>query len=65
MSLLKKLFCSHKWQTHTKEIHKWEQQDIVDGTANWFNPVLETQQYKETTEVLICTECGKIKKIKY
>lgn len=65
MDWIKKLFCPHKWQTHTKEVYEWEGQEIVEGTRNWFYPVLETHQYKETTEVLTCPDCGAIKIIKY
>ena len=60
MTVLNKIFCSHKWIIHIKK----------NFTTEMF-----TKQYGEykgtgvtrdmTTEVLICEKCGKIKKIEY
>lgn len=47
------MFCSHKWKSHTKKSYEWnEKGDMINTVSN-------------TIEVLICEECGKIKKIKY
>ena len=42
--IITKLFCHHKWATHTKDVN------------------FRTQ---DTTEILICQDCGKIKILKY
>jgi len=57
MNLFKKLFCLHKWETHAKKEYQWEEH--IKGTWGKFEKV------SETTEILICEECGKIEKIKY
>ena len=57
MKLFEKLFCKHKWKSHIKEVYNWR--DKVDGTWDTMN------NYSSTTEILICQECGKIKKIEY
>lgn len=49
---ISKIFCLHKWETHAK----------VEREALYIqNRVVNT----ESTEILICTECGKIKKLVY
>lgn len=57
MKILKKFLCSHKWKTHAKKEYEWNEH--IEGTWGKF------QRVGETTEILICQECGKIKKIKY
>ena len=64
--MLNKLFCSHKWKTHTKVVKEYQQ---YYRTGNVFD---QNTQYKKvggttekTIEVLICEHCGKIKKITY
>ncbi len=56
MRLFKKMFCSHKWKLHAKKEYRWEEENPFDG---------ETHTYSNTYEVLICENCGKIKKIRY
>lgn len=56
-NLFKKLFCLHKWKSHARTTYNWKER--IDGSWNGY------QNVSETTEILICTECGKIKQIKY
>ena len=65
MNIIKKLFCLHKWITHAKKEYKWTETEVVYGTEHWYTPLTEVQEKEVTDEVLICTECGKIKKISY
>lgn len=65
MSWIVSLFCRHKWVSHSKEVYSWSETRIIEGTEIWFNPLTETRKFVSTTEVLICSECGKIKKIEY
>ncbi len=65
IAIFEKLFCKHKWKTHIKKEYEWEETQIVDGTKMWYKPVIEVQIKSETTEVLICESCGKIKVIEY
>lgn len=51
MNIFKKWFCSHKWKSHSKQ----ERQLLVDNVV--------IRDY--ILEILICENCGKIKKIKY
>ena len=57
MGFFIRMFCKHKWKTHTKKNYQWEQK--VEGTWDRFETL------SETVEVLICEKCGKIHKIKY
>lgn len=50
--LFEKWFCKHKWVTHAKKSYR---------ITNAFSG----SDYGETEEVIICSECGKIKRIKY
>lgn len=63
--LFDKLLCKHKWKTHTKEVYEWTQHEVDPTTQFWIQPVVNTYDYKETTEILICEHCGKIKKLVY
>ncbi len=65
MKLFEKLLCGHKWQSHAKEVYKWEEIEIVPGTETWLRPNAQNKPYQETVEILICVHCGKIQKIKY
>lgn len=65
MAFLDKLFCKHQWESHKKTTYNWEEKKVVHGTDFWFNPLVETIVYQETVEILICSKCGKITKIKY
>lgn len=60
-----KLFCSHKWRTHTKKKYEWDEESIVSGTELWHQPKFKIQSYGNTVEVLICEHCGRVKKITY
>jgi len=51
-SLVNKLFCAHNWETHNKR-----DKDIVYSGDRIVTV--------ETTEILKCTKCGKIKKLTY
>jgi Fe2+ or Zn2+ uptake regulation protein len=57
MGIFIRMFCKHKWKTHTKKVYVWIQK--VEGTWDRMETV------SETTEILICEKCGKIHKIKY
>ena len=59
--MFKKLFCKHKWKVHNRD--KILVKELDTDTKYWYTPIW--YQYYETTEILICEECGKIKKIKY
>jgi hypothetical protein len=65
--MFKNLFhrCNHKWVSHAKKEYTTIEKEIVDETENWNEPVIQEVSYSETREILICTECGKIKKIIY
>ncbi len=63
--MFKKLFCKHKWNTHSKKQYNWTETQIIKGTENWYYPKLEPQSMEETQEVLICEKCGKIHKLIY
>lgn len=65
MSVFKKLFCCHKWTVHAKEEYEWDEMRVVKGTESWYYPKLESHTFSEVNEVLVCSECGKIKKITY
>ncbi len=57
MGFFIRIFCKHKWKTHTKKYYQWEQK--VEGTWNRLETI------SETVEILICEKCGKIHKINY
>jgi hypothetical protein len=62
MKLLEKLFCKHKWKTHYKrEMHG--KTFVMNLAGDGYNDTGITKDY--TVEVLICENCGKIKKIEY
>jgi hypothetical protein len=63
--LFEKLFCKHEWYSHAKETHEWDEIETIPETRFWLNPEFQTISYSETTEVLICKKCGKIKIITY
>lgn len=63
--LIDKLFCLHQWKTHTKEVYEWTESEIDVNSTYMLNPLINTFEYKETVEVLICEKCGKIKKVVY
>lgn len=65
MGLFDKLLCKHKWKSHSKKVYKWDETQVVQGTEHWRYPKTEIQEIEETVEVLICENCGKVKKIKY
>jgi len=50
-SIIEKLFCTHSWKSHAKNIYRF---DCLNGNKS-----------EQTTEVLICEKCGKIKQISY
>ena len=58
--IITKLFCHHKWVTHSKENNFAEEQSI----SSMFRNGIQSERFK-TVEILICTECGKIKILKY
>lgn len=60
--IFEKWFCKHKWKIHfTKEV------TIETFKENLFSAKFDSTGVKRTfiREVLICTECGKIKTIEY
>ena len=63
--ILSKLFCHHKWKTHSKDKSTWTEMELVEGTEHWLNPITRQKKYTETTEILICECCGDIKKLTY
>lgn len=56
-----KIFCLHKWYTH-KSGEKKEQSYFPDKNGE-YKPSGVIRQFN--IDVLICKECGKIKKIEY
>lgn len=57
--LFEKLFCKHKWKSHSKESFQRETfQRVYGGEVSLGKSIY-------TTEVLICEICGKIKTIQY
>ena len=65
MRLFHRLFCKHKWATHTKKEYEWTNVEIIKGTEDDFKPKFQNRKYSKTREVLICANCGKIKQIEY
>ncbi len=55
--LLDKWLCSHKWECHSKT------KNIITYSDKYTGIVSDTKEYY--IEILICKECGKIKKIHY
>ena len=55
--IITKWFCHHKWKTHIKEVTN-QLSEIGMGRSKFI-------LIERNTEILICTECGKIKKIEY
>lgn len=60
--MFKKLFCRHKWKTHSKD-RKYIQTYVRNIIGDGYNPTDVTKEF--TVEILICEHCGKIKKLKY
>jgi len=63
--IIDKLFCSHKWNSHGKEIYESSHEEMVYETRYWGNPEFQTIQSREIREILICEKCGRVKKIQY
>lgn len=61
MDILKKIFCFHKWETHSKESK--EEEIYKKNNLGDYKPTGVIKQF--TREVLICKNCGKIKTIEY
>ena len=57
MGIFIRMFCKHKWKTHTKKVYEWIQK--VEGTWD------SIDTFSETIEILKCQKCGKIHTIKY
>lgn len=51
IKMIEKLFCTHSWKSHAKNIYRFD--------------YLNNNKYEQTTEILICEKCGKIKQINY
>lgn len=49
--ILDKLFCTHKWNSHAKNLYS--------------NQLNNGGREEKTLEILICDKCGKIKQINY
>lgn len=56
--LWKKLFCLHDWRSHAKANYPSKEPFVVNNTY-------DHSREGTTTEILICKNCGKIKKIFY
>jgi len=65
MRLFEKIFCLHKWKTHSKEVYEWQETEPIRGTLHWWKPMFQESTFEQTKEVLICDKCGKIKIISY
>lgn len=65
MGFFNEIFCKHKWKTHEKKLYEYKQREIVKGTEFWHRPLVQEQEYSDTTEVLMCEKCGKLKNIEY
>ncbi len=50
-TIIEKLFCTHSWKSHAKNLYP----------SNSVN----NNRFEQTTEVLICQKCGRIKQINY
>lgn len=61
--IFSKFFCKHKWESHAKSTHNWIEDENI-GNNLWHPETREVTRH-ETTEILICSECGKIIKITY
>lgn len=58
MHFFVKLFCRHKWISHAKNIH-------MIATLKHSGRDIQKEAVTNTTEIIFCTNCGKVKKIKY
>lgn len=63
--IIAKLFCLHKWGLHSKKVYDHTDKEVVNGTENWYKPIIVDAEYSKTIEVLICKKCGKIETIQY
>lgn len=63
--IIDKLFCKHKWKTHNKVKYNWVEKVPLRGTEYYYLPQYQEQKFSEITEILICDNCGKVKKIDY
>lgn len=53
------LFCKHKWKGHSKKTTSVSTTEVVSETK------IQEHTYHNTTEILICEKCGKIKRLQY
>lgn len=65
LGIFKKLFCCHDWVVHSKKEYEWTEKELIPETRHWVYPEWRIKTYSETTEVLICKKCGKIRIITY
>lgn len=63
--MIKKLFCRHEWKIHAKKQYQVREMRIVQGTAHWWQPMVEELTVAQYVEVLNCEKCGKIRVLKY
>jgi len=55
-TIFQKLFCKHKWKSHSKK----------EMRVEYFNRYNQPRGERDfTKEVLICENCGKVKTIEY
>ena len=60
LRIMDKFFCLHKWNTHAKKEIEWETEQKS------LNPnTILSIKHQQTTEILVCEGCGKIKNIEY
>lgn len=60
MNIFKKIFCGHKWVMHHRERNEVQTFKITMDYERPIGPV-----HQQTTEILICDKCGKIKILEY
>ena len=60
LRIMDKFFCLHEWTTHAKKETTWEteQKGMAPNTIRMI-------RHEQTTEILVCEGCGKIKKLEY
>lgn len=60
LRIMDKFFCLHKWTTHAKIKIEWEteQKGMAPNTIRMI-------KHEQTTEILVCEGCGKIKNLEY
>lgn len=59
-----KFLCLHEWKSLVKKEYTWEEEKISLKSSKE-SQIINVSKHTSTTEILICSHCGKIKKIEY